>query len=162
LDAIVTLPLEELRVTGKSAPVLVVGLAVADVVAVPGLDVLGFDVAIEPKLELDEEQAASAATAKVAVTTATVRRVRVFIGGYFLPVGGKEGETAGAPRASPLAKTAGTDRPSHEGRCRPARQKATWLGPRARGRHSCGTAPEWPTTWTSPASLPARRQPAGG
>jgi hypothetical protein len=67
-----------------------------------------------------DAQPARAVTAATAVTAASA----ILGSNGFLPISEKEGETAGGRRTP-----ARTDRPSHEGRFRQARQEATWLGP---------------------------------
>src|SRR5262249_57711523 len=91
---------------------------------------------------LGELQLAGVA-AVMAATTAARSREGVFMRMTLPPeMAGRKARPSARRAATPSA--AGTDRPSHEGRYRPTRQESTWLGPRGRGRHSCGTAPEWP------------------
>ena len=136
---IVTAPLAAVTVTGNAA-----AAALADGAAEPA----GADVDVDVLLLPDEPQPASATAATTAAARAAAAlapgpdREGGFIWGHFLPEMREGRRDRRSPRATPAA--AGTDRPSHEGRYRPARQESTWLGPRGRGRHSCGTAPEWP------------------
>jgi hypothetical protein len=74
-----------LTVTGKAAD----GVPLADVVSLA--DVVLLD---------DEPQPVRAATQAAAVAKTAASRSGVLIAGYFLPIGGKEGETVGTPWGS--------------------------------------------------------------
>jgi hypothetical protein len=113
LALIVTAPLAAVTVTGNADPAA----------APAGEAAGGVDGELDGVLADGALLDAQPARAAVAATAVTAASAILGING-FLPISGKEGETAGGRRTP-----ARTDRPSHEGRFRQARQEATWLGP---------------------------------
>jgi hypothetical protein len=120
LALIVTEPFEAVTVTGNCDPAAAGAL-------VAGLEAVLADVLADVLAALPQPASAVAATAAVTAAVTTGSAMCLSASGFvmWLPPERREGRR-GRWRHRTRAKT---DRPSHEGRFRRARQEATWLGP---------------------------------